>query len=66
MSYLVEQMAAGRLRTVHPLLAVQSLAGPILMHLITRETAERQIGFETPLEEVAAELVEQWLRGMRP
>jgi AcrR family transcriptional regulator len=64
--YLVEQMAAGRLRTMHPVLAMQSLAGPMIIHLITRQTLERQIGFETPLEEVAMELVDQWLRGMRP
>jgi AcrR family transcriptional regulator len=65
LGYLVEQMAAGRLRTMHPLLAVQSLAGPILVHLITRGVAERTIGFALPLEDVAVELSEQWLRGMR-
>src|SRR5215470_6969313 len=36
LGYVVEQMSAGRLRTMHPLLAIQSLAGPILVHLITR------------------------------
>jgi AcrR family transcriptional regulator len=63
--YLVEQMAAGRLRTTHPLLAFQSLVGPILFHLITRAAAEREIGFEVPLEEVAVEMAEGWLRAMR-
>jgi len=62
--YLVQQMAAGRLRTVHPLLAVQSLAGPMLVHLVTRGVAEREIGFETPLEDVAVELAGLWLRAM--
>jgi AcrR family transcriptional regulator len=62
--YLVEQMAAGRLRTVHPLLAIQSLAGPMLVHLVTRGVAEREIGFETPLEDVAVELARLWLRAM--
>src|SRR5262245_25055650 len=64
--YLVVQMAAGRLRTLHPVLAVQSLVGPILVHLITRGVAEREIGFAMPVEEVAVTLAEQWLRGMRP
>jgi AcrR family transcriptional regulator len=64
--YLVEQMAAGRLRAMHPLLAVQSLAGPILLHMITRGVAERELGLVLPLEEVATELAERWLRAMRP
>ena len=65
LGYVVEQMAAGRLRTMHPLVAIQALIGPILVHLITREVAEREIGFAVPLEDVAVELAEQWLRVMR-
>ena len=65
LGYVVEQMAAGRLRTMHPLVAIQALVGPILVHLITREVAEREIGFAVPLEDVAVELAEQWLRAMR-
>jgi AcrR family transcriptional regulator len=64
-SYLVDQMAAGRLRTAHPLLAFQSLVGPILFHLIARGAAERQLGFEIPVEEVVVELAEGWLRAWR-
>jgi len=64
--YLVEQMAAGRLRAMHPLLAVQSLVGPIVLHAITRGLAERELGLALPLEDVAEELARQWLRGMRP
>jgi AcrR family transcriptional regulator len=64
--YLVEQMAAGRLRAMHPLLAAQALAGPVLLHLVTREVAERQLDFAVPLEEVATALAEQWVRSMRP
>ena len=66
LGYVVEQMAAGRLRAMHPMLAVQLLVGPILLHLITRGVAERVIGFAVPLEDVAVELAEQWLRAMRP
>jgi AcrR family transcriptional regulator len=64
--YLVEQMAAGRLRTMHPLLAVQSLAGPMIVHMVTRSLAEREVGLVLPLDDVATELAEQWLRAMRP
>lgn len=66
LGYLVEQMAAGRLRTTHPLLAIQSFIGPVMVHLITRDVAEREVGFAVPLDEVVTELAEQWLRGMRP
>jgi AcrR family transcriptional regulator len=65
LGYVVEQMAAGRLRTMHPLVAIQSLVGPILVHLITRGVAEREVGFAVPLEDVAVELAEHWLRAMR-
>jgi AcrR family transcriptional regulator len=64
--YLVRQMAAGRLRTMHPVLALQSLVGPIVLHLITRRIAERQLDLAIPVEEVAVELAEQWVRAMRP
>src|SRR5262249_11467764 len=65
LGYVVDQMAAGRLRTMNPLLAVQLLVGPILLHLITRGVAERAIGFSVPLEDGAVELAERWLRAMR-
>ena len=65
LGYVVEQMSAGRLRTMHPLLAVQSLVGPVLVHLITRGVLEREIGFAVPLEDVVVELAGQWLRAMR-
>jgi AcrR family transcriptional regulator len=64
--YLASQMAAGRLRPGHPLLALQSFGGPLLMHLLTREPAERMAGLEVPLEEAATSLAETWLRAMAP
>jgi AcrR family transcriptional regulator len=64
--YVAEQMAAGRLRPVHPLLAIQSLAGPIMVHLVTRRAAERELDVGLSVEEAAVELAEQWLRAMRP
>ncbi|MCL5946891.1 MAG: TetR/AcrR family transcriptional regulator [Chloroflexi bacterium] len=64
MTYLRGQMEAGRLRRMHPLLALQSFAGPIIVHVLTRPLAERQLGFDTPLEEVVIELAETWVRAM--
>src|SRR5262245_7350314 len=64
--YLAEQMAAGRLRPMHPLLALQSLAGPLLLHLITRDLAERMLAVDVSLEEAVAALARNWMRGMRP
>jgi AcrR family transcriptional regulator len=68
--YLAEQMAAGRLRRMDPVLAVQALAGPIVMHLLTRPPAGAQpgVGRSAPvsLEEAVDELVGIWLRAMTP
>jgi AcrR family transcriptional regulator len=68
--YLAEQMAAGRLRRMDPVLAVQALAGPIVMHLLMRAPPESQSGLgrgvAVPLEEVVDELVGVWLRAMTP
>ncbi len=64
-AYLMGQMSAGRLRRTHPLLALQSLVGPIFFHLMTRSAAERVLGLEIDGEAAVAELVETWLRAMR-
>jgi AcrR family transcriptional regulator len=39
-TYLAGQMAAGRLRTIHPLLALQAFIGPVFFHLLTRPVVE--------------------------
>ena len=62
--YITTQMAAGRLRHMHPLLALQSFAGPIFFHLVTRAAAERVLGIEIGGEEAVTELAQVWLRGM--
>ena len=64
--YVAAQMAAGRLRSMHPLVAVQAFGGPILFHLVTRPIAERNLGFDMPVEEVVAALAENWVRAMQP
>jgi AcrR family transcriptional regulator len=63
--YLGEQMAAGRLRRMHPVVAFQLFAGPIVAHMLTRPLA-RLIGFQVSQEKVVAQIVEAWLRAMAP
>ena len=62
--YLVTQMSAGRLRTMHPLLALQSFIGPILFHILTRPLAERVLGLDVDGETAVTQLAEAWLRAM--
>lgn len=64
--YVARQMAAGRLRPMHPLLAIQSFVGPLAFHLLTRDAARSLAGYEQPLEEAVDSLVATWLRGMAP
>jgi AcrR family transcriptional regulator len=64
--YLMEQMQSGRLRQMHPLLALQSFVGPIFFHLMTRPLAERLLGFDIDGDEAVTLLAENWLRAMAP
>lgn len=64
--YIVAQMGAGRLRHMHPLLALQSFIGPLLFHLMTRELAEERLGLDVPVEEAVSQLAMTWVRAMRP
>jgi AcrR family transcriptional regulator len=68
--YLDQQMAAGRLRRMDPVLAMQALAGPIVMHLLMQASAQSHSGaghgVALPLEGVIDELVGMWLRAMTP
>jgi AcrR family transcriptional regulator len=64
--YLMENMRAGRLRTMPPLLALQSFVGPIFFHLMTRPLAERMLGLDIAGEQAVTLLAEGWLRSMQP
>ncbi len=66
LSYIGRQTAAGRLRPLHPVLALQAFVGPVLFHLITRGLVEERLGFDLPLEAAAGELAAAWVRAMRP
>jgi AcrR family transcriptional regulator len=63
--YLSHQMQAGRLRRMNPILAIQLLAGPIVVHLLTRPLAGALIASQTP-SELLDEIVHAWLRAMAP
>ena len=68
--YLDQQMATGRLRRMDPVLAMQALAGPIVMHLLMPALADSQSnaghGVALPLEGVVDQLVGMWLQAMTP
>jgi AcrR family transcriptional regulator len=64
--YVVGQMRDGRLRQMHPLLALQLFVGPIFFHLLTRPVAERMLGLDIDGEESVTLLAESWLRAMAP
>lgn len=63
--YLTAQIRAGRLRPMHPVLAIQLLAGPIVVHLLTRPLAEPFIGDQSP-QEALDDIVHAWLRALAP
>jgi len=58
------QMSEGRLRQMHPMLALQSFVGPIFFHLITRPVVERVLGLDIDGEQAVTELAQMWLRAM--
>lgn len=64
--YLAEQMAAGRLRPMHPMLAFEAFMGPIVLHLISRPIVEERLSLDLPLDEAVAEFAASWLRAMTP
>jgi AcrR family transcriptional regulator len=63
-AYLMTQMMEGRLRRMHPLLALQAFIGPILFHILTRPIAERVLRLDIEGEAAVTELAETWLRAM--
>jgi AcrR family transcriptional regulator len=63
-TYFTAQMDAGRMRRVHPLLAVQAILGPVIFHLLTREVAGRVIGLALTLDDAADQLSDVMLEGL--
>jgi AcrR family transcriptional regulator len=65
-AYVVKQMQEGRLRPMHPILALQAFVGPIFFHLMTRPLAESLLGLDMDGEAAVTALAEGWLRSMKP
>ena len=62
--YLAGQMEAGRLRRVAPLVALQSLIGGVMFHLLSAPLLGEMAGVDG--EQAVTQMAETWLRGMRP
>lgn len=63
-AYFTAQMEEGRVRRMHPLLAVQAILGPVIFHLLTRDVAGRVIGLDLELDVVVDELSGLVLEGL--
>jgi TetR/AcrR family transcriptional regulator, mexJK operon transcriptional repressor len=64
--YMAEQMQLGRLRPMHPVVALTGFVGPVLLHLLGRALLERELGYDVPVEDTVTQLAENWVRSMRP
>jgi AcrR family transcriptional regulator len=64
--YLVAQMEAGRIRRMHPILALQAFVGPVFFHLMTRPVLERVVALPADPGEAVDQLVATALEGLRP
>ncbi|MEW6477352.1 MAG: TetR/AcrR family transcriptional regulator [Actinomycetota bacterium] len=64
--YVDHQMAAGRLRPMDPLLAIQSFVAPIVLHIASRPLIEHHGLVDMPLEEAVREFTHAWLEAMAP
>ena len=64
--YLSGQMAAGRIRPMHPVLALQAFVGPVFFHLMTRPTIERIVPLPMGPEAAVDQLVAAGLAGLSP
>jgi AcrR family transcriptional regulator len=65
-AYMGGQMAAGRLRQMHPLLAIQAFIGPIYFHLTTRPILGEIVGVRLDVEDAVDTLVNASLEGLAP
>jgi AcrR family transcriptional regulator len=63
-AYIAGQMAAGRVRPIHPILALQAFVGPIFFHLMTRPMVERIVPLPMDAESAVSSLVASGLAGL--
>jgi AcrR family transcriptional regulator len=62
--YLEQQMAAGRLRRMDPVLAMQAFLAPIMFHVVSRPLIEEYGLTTVSIEEAGQEFTDAWLRAM--
>ena len=63
--YMQRQMDAGRIRSMHPVLALHAVVGPLFFHLMTRSTLEEVVELPDPGAAIDT-LVLSALEGLRP
>lgn len=64
--YMAGQMAAGRIRRMHPIVALQAVIGPIYFHLMTRPTLDRLAALPMTPQEAVDALVSVAIAGLQP
>jgi AcrR family transcriptional regulator len=65
--YVLSQMAAGRLRPMHPALAMLSFAGPVVLFSLAQPMLDQSLPIELPgADEAIDQIAANWLRAMRP
>jgi TetR/AcrR family transcriptional repressor of mexJK operon len=62
--YLAAQMALGRVKPMHPLVALQAFIGPIFFHLMTRPVLERMADLPMTAEQAVDDLVQVAIAGL--
>jgi AcrR family transcriptional regulator len=65
-AYAERQMIAGRLRPMHPLLALQVFIGPIYFHLMTRPILDEMVGLPMDAPAAVDDVVAAVLEGLVP
>lgn len=63
--YLKRNASREELRPVHPILVIQALVGPLLLHLFTRDVLAGQFGLRLDRDEVTQTFLEIFFRGIR-
>lgn len=64
--YLARQMSLGRIRPMHPVVALQAFVGPIFFHLLTRPALERMADLPMTPQQAVDELVHTAVAGLSP
>jgi len=64
--YIEQQMAAGRLRPMDPLLAMHLFLAPVMLHVVWRRLIDEYGLTAMPVEEAIDEFTAAWLRAMAP